>query len=299
MKNTYQILIDKLPNAQNLKLLLESLHRSFAKLGLDYVIIGAFVRDIWLKHIHQVTEPKRATHDIDFAFEMENIEQYTQLFKYLIDNEDFTPTKNKFRLISPQRIEIDLCPFGAIELETNFVNWITDNKSDARIPSTIGLSEALEQGEEVILKNKANKAIPINVITLEILVILKLIAWNDRPEVRQKDAEDLALILDNYQEIYWDEIIEIHFDLLIEFDGSPWKCGARLLGRKLQMILVKYGNLKQTLVQILENQVNNPEKCKLALAMCENTEQYEQKLEILRLIFQGLNDELSTDFDKE
>ena len=49
--------------------------------------------------------------------------------------------------------------------------------------------------------------------TLPGIVILKLLAWDDRPEKRQGDILDISDILQNYFSMHDQEIWNNHFDL--------------------------------------------------------------------------------------
>jgi predicted nucleotidyltransferase len=275
-------------NPAHLTELMETLNRGFQKFDVDFVIIGASVRGFWIKYIHQIGESKRATKDIDFAIEVKKISQVEHLIDYLVENEKFKKTGNKFRLIFIDKVEIDLSPFGAIELEDGYENWVTNGLKDKK-PSTVGLKEAFDFKSEI---NVDNEKIDFKIITLESLAMLKIIAWNDRPEIRQKDAQDLAYILDNYYEIQIENIFEYHWDLLDEenTDDIPWRCGARVLGRNMRPLLNQNGDLKKHFLQILEAQIQEPVS-KLANAMANDKGVFSRRLEILKLFLEGLRDE--------
>jgi predicted nucleotidyltransferase len=60
---------------------------------------------------------------------------------------------------------------------------------------------------------------------------MKLISWNDSFDRNQKDAEDLELILSNYQYLAADEVYE-HPDILESADYDLKRSAIILLGRK-------------------------------------------------------------------
>lgn len=288
MKNTYQISLKAIDNPAHLEDMMKALQRAFRKFDVDYIIIGAFARDFWLKYIHQMPESKRKTKDIDVAIILKTMSQFEELKDYLIKEEDFRATHNKFRMISKEGIEIDLSPFGDIELEEGYENWVT-NHSNSRKPSTLGLKEASANKE--IMSDDTNN-VDFKVITLEGLVMLKIIAWNDRPEIRQKDAQDVAYILDNYYDTQLENIFENHWDLLDEENAAdiPWIVGARVLGRNMQKVVNLNEALKSNVIQILESQITDSFSI-LANAMVNDKGDYQRRLGMLKLLSRGLNDE--------
>lgn len=47
-----------------------------------------------------------------------------------------------------------------------------------------------------------------NIPPLPGMVVLKLIAWSDRPEERDNDLSDILRIIQHYYNLNWDEIVE-------------------------------------------------------------------------------------------
>lgn len=70
------------------------------------------------------------------------------------------------------------------------------------------------------------------------MVILKLIAWSDRPEERDSDLYDILRIIEHYFDLNFDEIVEHHNDTFPEKeDIDQLKIAARVLGRKSSQFL--------------------------------------------------------------
>jgi predicted nucleotidyltransferase len=46
--------------------LLSALERGFSRLNIDFYLVGAVARDVWMSGIHKIA-PRRTTGDIDFA----------------------------------------------------------------------------------------------------------------------------------------------------------------------------------------------------------------------------------------
>src|SRR5512147_210948 len=66
-------------------------------LGIPFFIVGAFSRDLILKHGYGV-EPRRKTGDIDLGVEVANWEQFEKLKESLIGTGQFSLTPEKHRL---------------------------------------------------------------------------------------------------------------------------------------------------------------------------------------------------------
>ena len=81
----------------------------------------------------------------------------------------------------------------------------------------------------------------VKVCTMEGIILLKLIAHNDRPQ-RTKDIVDIEHIIQSYFELYDDDIYMVHYEILVLYDTNDndyiqLVC-ARLIGRKMKMMLV-------------------------------------------------------------
>lgn len=73
-----------------------------------------------------------------------------------------------------------------------------------------GFQEVYEEAtEKVSFESKYN----IRVASLAGIVVLKLIAWDDRPEIRSDDIVDVAIIINHYFELEENLIYDQHVDL--------------------------------------------------------------------------------------
>lgn len=94
-----------------------ALERGFIKFGIDFYLVGATARDVWMKGIHDLP-PKRATSDIDFGIMIKDSFVFDDLKSYLIEEEGFISSKgNEFVLIWKDKSQVDLIPFGDLESE--------------------------------------------------------------------------------------------------------------------------------------------------------------------------------------
>lgn len=138
---------------------------------------------------------------------------------------------NSFKLLSPDGIQLDLLPMASEEL-AHFV----------------GLYEVLEFGSEKISVNDQD----FRVATLPSIVLLKLVAWENLPEYRTKDLEDIYLLLQEHFDADLDQIYQNHLDLFDVFDQNQLQpLGARVLGREISKILKDSTSIKNQLLDIL------------------------------------------------
>jgi len=163
--------------------MLSALERGFGKFGIDYYLVGAVARDAWMSGINHIS-PKRTTADIDFAVLIGNKSIYEALKGYLIEKEDFHPIRgNDFVLIWKSKTQVDLLPFGSIsdedmEVTTGGLGLININMQ--------GFAEVYEEGlPQLDLEGKHQ----FKFCTLPGIVLLKMIAWDDRPEIRRDDIK--------------------------------------------------------------------------------------------------------------
>ena len=220
----------------------ESLERGFKKFDIDFYLIGAFARDMWLNHLNYLPD-RRTTLDIDFCIYINDQDQFRLLKNYLVEVEKFTQDDEPYRLHSKEKDIVDLIPFGGIE-KNNMVYL------DANPPmelSVFGNDQVLFHAQSLQLDN-----VEFKICTLPGLCILKLIGGTERPERRAKDLGDFYYILENYFDIAADTIYESNFDDLIDEDFEPSIAAARMLGRQLMEIMANQRALKNKVLRILK-----------------------------------------------
>jgi predicted nucleotidyltransferase len=222
----------------------ESLERGFNKFNIDYYLVGATARDVWMKGVHKIL-PKRATSDIDFGIMIKDIDQFEDLKTYFIETEGFAPYKeNSFVLIWKGKTEVDLIPFG--ELENQGI--ITVKGTGFTSMNVEGFKEVFEEATEQIQTDNNST---FKVCTLAGIVILKLIAWDDRPEIRGDDFVDIADILTNYFHFNSDAIYSKHSDLFTN-EADLDEIAAQYIGREIGEILIKNTTVKARVTGILQ-----------------------------------------------
>src|SRR5258705_9643231 len=78
---------------EGLKSVLDAVERVFTSIGIDFYLIGATARDVWVNHISFYN--KRTTRDIDFCMYVKDLSQYKEVQNLLIEREGFTRDKSE------------------------------------------------------------------------------------------------------------------------------------------------------------------------------------------------------------
>jgi predicted nucleotidyltransferase len=256
------IQFDKIRNEGSYKELLEALERGFIKFGIDYYLVGALARDVWMKGVYNI-QPRRATKDIDFGILIQNTEMFAQLKEYLINTEGFNPYKeNSFVLIWKDKTQVDLIPFGELENE----GVATVKGTGFTSMNVEGFQEVYEKTVEIEIEYIKH----FKVCTLPGFVVLKLIAWDDRPEVRSDDIKDIAEILIHYFQLNDIEIWEKHSDLFSNPDIDLVEVAAQFMGREIYKIVTRNEMLKQRIIGILEQGISSDRTNKLDELLAKN-----------------------------
>lgn len=219
-----QVKADK-PLSSILVSLIRALDNIAKQLGISYFVIGATARDILMEHVYDV-ETNRATRDIDFAVAVASWDEFDRLKDELIATGEFMPGANPHRLLfgtDPGAYPLDLVPFEGVEHEGE-IAWPPEGKD---IMNVAGYTDAYDSALEVEIEDQFQ----VKIVSLPAMVVLKILAWNDRPD-RSKHASDVLLILSNYPRTgqfnrLWDEAE----DLLTTYGHDHDQVGAALLGR--------------------------------------------------------------------
>jgi predicted nucleotidyltransferase len=198
--------------------------------GIPFFVVGAFARDLILKHRYGI-EPRRMTTDIDLGVEVASWEQFKKLKESLIATGQFSLTSEKQRLHCGT-ILIDILPFGPITDEDKKISWPPEHEI---IMSMVGFEEAYEYS--ITVRLSSDPELDIKLASLPGLAIMKLISWKEKYPDRKRDAEDLLLIMNKYEEagnserLYGEEL-----PLLLEEGFDTQMAGTRLLGRDMAKI---------------------------------------------------------------
>lgn len=174
------------------------IHKASKELGFSVFLVGAMARIILLENIFGL-RAGRATTDVDFAFALDNWEQFRSLKTFLVENSNFEESghvAHRLLLRLPglaHKLKVDLIPFGGIETSPDTIAWPPDMSV---MMNVAGYSDALAAAVTVEVSPGINMA----VASLPGIAILKLFAWADRGRENPKDAIDLVSLLRGYHE---------------------------------------------------------------------------------------------------
>ena len=150
-------------------------------LGLSFFAVGALARNVWYT-AHDMHP--RGTKDVDFALYLPSREVYNRLRTRLISDHAYRPAPhNAFCLNSPYGIPVDLLPFGEIEQDGKV---IVDGQGLVEVRLDGFMETYLNALEDIRIEGDTLK-----VCSIPAVVLLKLIAFDDRPERRPNDPLDI------------------------------------------------------------------------------------------------------------
>jgi len=236
----------------------DSIDEVMIKLKVPYYLIGASA--IALELLKDGIKPSRGTKDIDFAIMISSIKDFEIIVEEL-EKYGFNKVEAPWTLYHPKyNVAIDLLPFG--EIEENFTVNFNERYTDLHV---LGFSEVLKDVSTVEIENKS-----VQIPTLPGMVILKFIAWSDRPEERRSDLYDILRIIEHYFELEYDEIIENHNDTFPEENFDRLKIAARVLGRKTSKFLNVSEAIKERIQSTIDKNTISPETSEIAKQWIQN-----------------------------
>lgn len=240
------------------------LENVFSEFGIQYYLIGANARDV---HLYKKgIRPNRGTADIDFAIMVPDFEVYDAIFNKLCEL-GFRKVNEPYRLIFDKTDTVlDLMPYG--EIEENY----TVNFDERELSlSVLGFKEVGAHIEYVAIPEIG---LNIPVTPIEGIFILKLISWNDKPHRRQKDLEDISVLLKNAWDLYETESYESHLEIFEDDNFEMQTAAAYIIGKKMQPILNSNEELKNIIVSVIERSIEEKTKAEqpeITMAQALNT----------------------------
>lgn len=229
---------------------LQSIQDILNKEKTQFILVGAFARDLLFSG---VSSPGtiRKTLDIDFGISIGNWKAYEKIVRSLLSIGLFTKDEsNKHRLIFKGNVLFDIVPFGKIADGAGNISWPPEHNVIMNVKGfDVAYRNALDF--DIGLKDK------IKIASAPSLVLLKLIAWEESPETRSHDLEDISFILKNYIDLIgWDSInARGDKDIYDICDSDYDEMAARLLGRDIGRL--NLSGLKSFLLKILSEENNN------------------------------------------
>ncbi len=200
---------------------LRVLAQVLAEDGRDVVLIGALVPQILIDMRQGREFAGRTTRDVDTVVMVASWEDFNRMRSRLHEI-GFRPgsVPHEFQFGD---VRIDLIPFGPGLVQDDSLVW---PEAD-RVMSTLGIEEAFEHAQPEELA----PGLSLPVVPIPGLVLLKIVAYQDRPEERARDLIDVVYCFEHYEETLGESR---RFDLTgITVEGQPLQfgeAGAYLLG---------------------------------------------------------------------
>lgn len=273
----------KLLNTPEFVAIIQDVRRASATLGIEFFGIGALARNVWYVSNDL---PARGTKDIDFGVYVKNEETFERLKRKLLDSLGYKRVPdNPFCLISPYRqIPVDLIPFGKVKYQNK---QVTESKGLIEINSE-GLPEVYAKG---LVETKFEDQ-SLKVCSIPAMVLLKLIAYDDRPEYRPKDPTDIASIFEHYPDIEKDLIWDTYYELYDD-KKEHLEVGVMVLGCEVGKIIHTNIRLKKRVTDILEKAINSHSQLAQRMIMRPEAETVEDWQKLLAIFKDGINTSLS------
>ncbi|MEW4922212.1 nucleotidyl transferase AbiEii/AbiGii toxin family protein [Algibacter sp. 2305UL17-15] len=260
----------------------DSIDKVLVKLNVPYYLIGASA--IALELLKGGFKPSRGTKDIDFAIMISSIQEFEAVVEELL-NYGFNKVEAPWTLYHDKfNIAIDLLPFG--EIEEKFTANFNERYTDLHV---LGFTEVLQETETVQIEEKS-----LQVPSLAGMVILKLIAWSDRPEDRDNDLYDILRIIEHYFDLNYDDILQYHNDTFTEVEiFDQLKIAARVLGRDSSKFINVSDTIKEGILKTINDNVVDVENSEIAKFWVKNKDwDLEYAVDILEEFRRGLLDKL-------
>lgn len=233
-------------------------------LDISFMVIGASARDILLDASN--ISPIRATRDVDLAIEIASWDRFHELKAALVNTKAFKADTKMQRLIFEGHLPVDLVPYGAIEQTNSEISWPPDHAVQM---SVVGMKDAFDSSLTLSLTEAP--LLEINVASPSGVVLLKLLAWEDRKLETTKDAEDLYFVLRHYIDLGNQGHLEAnHVDLFENIDTAH----ARLLGRDL--LATCSAETLPVVRSILDREINSSDVSRLVRDMLPRYAESEQ-----------------------
>lgn len=193
---------------------LRTLQRVGGELGIDVVVVGAIALRVWIADVHRLTE------DVDVVVALD-LDDLSSLTTRLAARGWHPDPRWEPRWHSPEGARIDLLPIGERALQEQQIQW----PRAETVMRVVGHRLVFEDSNVQELA----PGLRMLVAPLHVLALLKIVAYLDAPELREKDLGDLLAILARYEEDGERRFSDDILDAGVQFDEA----GAFLLGQDL------------------------------------------------------------------
>jgi len=211
--------------------------------GVEFFIVGAYAQLLWLDEGNIAS---RGTRDVDVAVYVSDVEKFNALKSYLISKHGYTRLReNPLRLVLDGNYEIDLLPFNDETLYGTPRSIVSLVGVDFE---TSGIAAAFPKGLRVSQVGNTN----FRSASMPALILMKLIAINERPEQRTiKDLSDILLVIKHYYSLELDAVFENHSDIY-ELTLTELQMSAHILGREIRLLIADQMDMLLTVQSVIE-----------------------------------------------
>lgn len=165
--------------------------RVLSEHGWKFVLIGAMISQLLIDLRQGRDSLSRTTRDADAVVMVASWEDFRQMRQQLF-RAGFQPGSAPHELRFGEDVRVDLIPFGPELVEEDRLVW---PEAD-RVMSTLGIEEAFESARPEELA----PGLSLPVVPIPGMMLLKLVAYQDRPEERARDLTDVVYCFEHYEE---------------------------------------------------------------------------------------------------
>lgn len=244
-------------------ILLEAVANAAATMRLPWLLAGAGGRILLLERLRGLP-PGRATEDLDFGVMVRSWEEYKALRDHICRDGNFREDpKEAQRLLCGDSSMLDLIPFGPIGVPDDAVRWPSE---EGVVMNVLGFQEACDTALSITV----NGRLSVPVATAQAMLLLKLIAWEDRHDrLPGKDASDIAQILYHGEKIIDEDAFYGAYSQATEAVGWDLElASARIIG--LKMAAITLGRPRAHLLAVLDRELAKGEESILVREVAAN-----------------------------
>jgi predicted nucleotidyltransferase len=257
--------------------ILSTMNTVAVELDIPFFVVGATARDIIYEHCYGIVAIRR-TKDIDIGIRILDSNKFSLLISTLISSHGFEKTEQTYR-IKKNGILVDVIPFGPIAAAEMNIDL-------GSIMSVLGFEEAYSHSQTMRINDAP--VLDIRIPIVPGLLVMKLIAWDEKYPSRKKDAQDLLFIMKHYEDTDVKErLYTTEAALLTEEKFDCRNASIRLLGRDIVRILD--GKTLTKIKQILVTETSE-DAYKLVKDMRETIFDNDKIFALLEKLKQGLFD---------
>lgn len=280
---TYNISSDKFHHPL-LKALLEYLSITFQNDSLSFYVIGATARDI-IMALHGA-KSGRATLDLDIAIAISSWKRFKEIEAKLLIHPDIQKDHKQIqRFLYKNIFKFDIVPFGEIMQKDDKIYWPPDE--------TVAMSVlGFEETKNDTLVVRIDKEFEVEVASLRGIFLLKLFAWRDRNQMHNRDADDIAFIIENYLAINQERAVNDHYEqIYLSSDFNYKSAGSKLLGIDVSRIIQHGSDIYCKIEELLAAEISRAEESRLINQILETNKSfsYEEALACLEGFREGVS----------